>query len=292
MEPFLKAVGGKRWCSAQLAAEIMQIEPALYVEPFVGGGAVALALAPGLDKHVYDANPAFVSVWQVLRVHPPEGILRELNTVERLYPDSAFGYVQARDRLNEYLVGYTRLDSQSAEARRFAALVLYLNVRSFNGLWRVNQEGAFNVPWGKYKQPRRLTLADLTAYHYALTTIAAECLDFRVAFKRLCSSQYRGIRHQIAIFADPPYDSIPDEQGHRTFVNYTAEGFKVGDQCDLAQWLAYLARLGMRVWTTNADTPLIHEIYAWAKIETITEYHSVGAKRAGRGQRKCLLIRG
>lgn len=290
MEPFLKAVGGKRWCSAQLAAEIMQIEPALYVEPFVGGGAVALALAPGLDKLVYDANPAFAAVWQLLRRHRPEEVLSELNAVERLYSNSAFGYTQAKDKLNEYLTG--GVDPRGPARQRFAALVLYINARSFNGLWRVNQEGAFNVPWGKYKQPRRLTLADLTTYHYALTTIAAECLDFRVAFKRLCSPQYRGIRRQIAIFADPPYDSIPDAQGQRAFVNYTAEGFKVADQRDLAQWLAYLARLGMRVWTTNADTPLIREIYAWAKIETITEYHSVGANSAGRGQRKCLLIRG
>lgn len=283
MEPFLKAVGGKRWLSTTLAREIMRYNPTRYVELFAGGGAVALVLPPSLRKLVNDANPAFAAVWQAIITQKPEDLLTALAAVYRAYPDTAFGYAQARDELNTHLdqpVGAPRLP---ATMLRFAALTLYINARCFNGLWRVNGRGGFNVPWGKRKQARRFTLAELRTYQEALRCTEVRGDDFR----QVCASLValpRAERSRITIFADPPYEGM--------YADYTAEGFDETDQRDLAHWLKYLVDLGMRVWATNADTPLIREIYAWAQIETVVEHHIVGPKSAQRGDRGCLLIRG
>lgn len=291
MEPFIKAVGGKRWLASKLASEILAASPKLYVEPFVGGGAVALTLSPALPKIVADANPAFIAVWRALRAYAPEALLAELAQVYKAYPDTAFGYVQAREAIGAYLQEARPLARDqpidpatplALPPLRFAALTLYLNARCFNGLWRVNSASLMNTPWGRRKQPRRLTAAELRAYQYALTATQAVCADFRQVLAGLAKLP-RADRSHIAIYADPPYDG--------TFTGYVAEGFDETDQRDLARWLKYAADLGMRVWATNADTPLIRELYAWAHIEAITEMHVVGAKGSCRGERNCLLIR-
>jgi DNA adenine methylase len=293
MEPLLKAVGGKRWLASKLAMEIMAISPELYVEPFVGGGAVTLTLPPSLTKIVADTNQAFIEVWRALRTYKPAAIAAELGLVYHTYPDTAFGYTKAKEELNEYLcIGRTLpasdrpvplfLEPSYLPSLRFVALVLYVNARCFNGLWRVNSHGGMNVPWAKYKNPRRLTTRDLAGYHAALASTSTLCADFRQVLAALPQLPRAG-RAKITIYADPPYDG--------TFASYTADSFDETDQRDLARWLKYNADLGMRVWTTNADTPLIRELYAWARIEAIDEYHSVGATGNRRGQRSCLLIR-
>lgn len=277
MEPFLKAVGGKRWLSARLAAEIMQIKPTLYVEPFAGGGAVSLAISAAVPKLISDTNPAFIAVWRALKLLPAELILAAIQATEKKYPNTGLGYAQARIAMNEH-PGLT-IDQPSAE---FAALVLYINYRCFNGVWRVNSHGGFNVPWAKYKTTRRFELAELRQYRQVLSTIEPKRVDFRVALDELMAYR-RERRPSMAIYADPPYLN--------TFDGYTSGGFDETDQRDLARWLKYLAEAKMRIWSTNADTPLIREIYSWARLESLDEYHSVGAKANRRGQQKCLLIR-
>jgi DNA adenine methylase len=285
MDPFLKCVGGKRWLATKLVPEIMGHNPRLYVEPFGGGGAVALTLPPELEKWVSDLNVAFVAVWHALKCNPSEQVLIELHRVERAYPNTGFGFVKAVEALNEALA---KPDLFKAIDLRLAALTLYVNVRCYNGLWRVNKRGLFNVPWGKYKTPRRFTLGEIKEYHQILQNVHAEVLDFREQFERLMQDKHRAYRNRIVVYADPPYDSI---EAGGAFTSYTAQGFDEGDQRDLAAWLRYLSERGMRVFATNADTPLIRELYAWASIEEVIEQHSVGATAARRGGRKCLLIR-
>jgi DNA adenine methylase len=295
MEPILKAVGGKRWLSAKLAAEIMTLQPETYVEPFVGGGAVTLALPPKLPKVISDTNPGFAQVWAVIKARKPEEVFEGIRAVERRYANTGFGYAQAVKDINQYLGSAPSMFDPlglSLEALQFAALTLYVNARSFNGLWRVaKKDGCFNVPWGKYKNPRRLSIAEIVLLHRALASVDILNLDFRRVLQLLCGEDFRARRQKIAIYLDPPYDSIPDEQSRKAFVSYTREGFDDQDQRDLADWAKYVAGLGMHVWASNADTPLIRELYSWAKIETVTEFHSVGATGGRRGDRGCLLIR-
>lgn len=278
IEPFMKAVGGKRRVAERLAAEIEALDPALYVEAFAGGGAVALALRPSIPKLIADANPAVIAVWAAIKEQPPERLLEELGRLYKVYPDTAFGYAQARDELN------TCLGSKPINpGLRFAALVLYINVRCYNGLWRVNQEGFFNVPWNKQQSSRRLTLNELRIYQEVLKNVEVHCADFREVFGELLDRP-RSDRSRTVIYADPPYDAM--------FGDYTVGGFGEGDQHALATWLKYLAERGMKILTTNADTPLICKLYAWAKIEYLDERHSVGPTAGERGTKRCLLIKG
>ena len=277
IEPFLKAVGGKRRVAEDLATEINRLEPKLYVEPFAGGGAVALALPPSLPKLLADMNPAFVTVWTVLRDQPAERLLDELEALRKAYDNSALGYAKARDELNEHLL------NPGTPSVRFAALTLHINVRCFNGLWRVNSDGLFNTPWGGTRKVRQFTLHELRIYQEILRNVEISCTDFRRTFDSLLKRP-RAERPNIVIYADPPYDGM--------FSDYTTAGFDDRDQADLAKWCGHVASLGMRVLTTNADTPLIRSLYApWAKISTLNEQHSVGAKPAARGRRGCLLIK-
>lgn len=289
MDPFLKSVGGKRWLAADLTREIMRLEPKFYVEAFAGGGAVALTLHPGLDRLVSDANPDFMATWQAIKACEPEEVMAALTAVEKKYPNTGLGYAQAVNALREH-----EAEPNGRPLLERAALTLYINYRCYNGLWRVNQSGQFNVPWAQYKPEklRRFTLEEFKLYHTLLQTIEVCHADFRVIFDRLCGAKYRGYRNKIVVYADPPYDSVPNDKGQRGFSGYTAEGFNETDQRDLARWLQYLTGLGMHVFSTNADTPLIRELYAWAQIQTIVEYHSVGSRANRRGEKPCLLIRG
>jgi len=275
MEPFLKAVGGKRWISTKLADEIMATNPNLYVEPFVGGGAVTLALPPSIPKIVSDINSGYIAVWLALKSYKPEEMLAAIADVQREYPNTAFGYARARDALNGYLAA-----KDNTGVIKLAALVLYINTRCFNGIWRVNQSGEFNVPWNKTNNPRRFSIGELKSYHEALVSVAIMDSDFRSTLDIVGNRELP----KTAIYIDSPYDE--------TFDGYASGGFDEVDQRDLAKWLRWLSARGAKVWATNADTPLIRELYSgWAKIEVIDEYHSVGAKANRRGQRQCLLIR-
>lgn len=290
MDPFLKSVGGKSWLASKLVPEIMRLNPWLYVEPFVGGGAVALTLPPRLAKTVSDLNPAFAAVWNAIKYRQPETIATELERTARRFPETAFGYVQARDELNVHLGSATDPLDRGELGLQFAALALHVNHRSFNGLWRVNKSGLFNVPWGKYKTVRRHTLAELQIFHQLLGSVGVGCRDFRSLLDDLLHVPKQ--HGPIVVYADPPYDSIPDDKSRRAFCGYTAAGFDETDQRHLAAWLKYISDRGIHVFATNADTPLVREIYSWAKIEEIVEWHSVGSTAKRRGERSCLLIRG
>jgi DNA adenine methylase len=281
MEPIpppMKAVGGKRRIAVQLANEIMAFKPDLYVEPFVGGGAVTLALPVELPKIIADTNPAIVAVWLALKRWPDE-LNAALIRARKAHPNTAFGYAQARDQLNHLLGMASSLTNEATI--ELAAYALWINSRCFNGLWRTNSSGQFNVFWGKYKSPRDIGPNEIAVYAHTLKTVDVKATDFRVTFNSIMRRNDR-----IVIFADSPYDG--------TFANYTAEKFDDTDQAELAQWLRWLVRTsrgGIKVFATNADTPRVRELYNWTKIEVISEQHSVGPTGAQRGKRGCVLIR-
>lgn len=272
IDPFCKAVGGKRWLASRVAAEIEEMGPRVYVEPFVGGGAVALAIKDSIPKILSDTNTTLMDAWRCLQ-RSPTTLIAELERVVRQYPNTGVDYNTARGELNRMI-----LDPRPYWFRR-AALFLWINVRCYNGLWRTNSRGYFNVPWGKYKEPASIDIDEAARLYSWLQNVklytmkAHELLDWDVI------SFNRG----VAIYADPPY--------HGTFTDYDKDGFDEADQQILADDLRTVAHRGARVWATNADTEFIRNIYHWAKIEEIDERHSVGPTKDQRGKKKCLLIR-
>jgi len=270
----LRWVGAKRWLAKKLAQEIEATSPRLYIEPFVGGGAVALAMASYIPKILSDINPTLIDFWRCVR-KAPTVLIEELDRVKKEFPNTQKGYLDAREAMNAII-----LDPRPMWIRR-AALFMYLNASCFNGIWRTNQGGKFNVPWGKLERPSTIDLEEAKA----LSRWLQNCQLMACSYEGALNAKHLYAAHakDVAIYADPPYAN--------TFADYAKEDFGESQQRELAETLYYQHRLGAKVWTTNNDTPLIREIYSWARIEETTEWYGVGATGDRRGDRKCLLIR-
>jgi DNA adenine methylase len=284
MKPPVRYVGGKSWLVDRLVLEILACDPSLYVEPFLGGGAIALGLPNALPKMLGDVNAQLIDMWLCLQ-RVPKLLHDELDRLAKL--ESKENYIDVRADFN------AMIDNPRTMWPARAARFLYLNQRCFNGLWRTNASGKFNVPYGEVKTPRVLSLDDLMTYCETLSHCTFKVGDFdktmgavftpRVG-SRVNKPEMDHILDGVVIYADPPYAD--------TFDGYGADGFGEKDHRTLAWKLRASVGHGAKVFATNADTPLVREIYAWASIEEIDEHHSVGSKPERRGLKKCLLIRG
>lgn len=270
IKPPIRYVGGKSWLARSLCKEIEQSDPRLYIEPFVGGGAIALNVPSYIAKVISDSNTTLMDMWRCLR-DAPNALIAELGRVEEKYPNTQEAYLDARDELNT-----TILVRRPMWIRR-AALFLYINARCFNGLWRTNASGLFNVPYGKLERPSSIDLPEAHEISRAIRGAIIHDGDYWTTLQKIGSTK------GATIYADPPYDA--------TFGDYTKDGFNELDQRELAERLRWCASQGAKVWTTNSDTPLIREVYSWAEISTMEEWHAVGATGERRGARACLLIR-
>lgn len=271
IKPAVRWAGGKTWLASRLASEIEAVKPKVYIEPFLGGGAVALAVASSIPKILSDSNSTLMDFWTCVKALP-KALINELARVEKQYPDTLEGYLRARDELNAGIL------IQRAMWVSRAALFLYINARCFNGLWRTNSKGTFNVPYAKLEHPSSIDHDEARILSTHLQTARILCSDYQEVFRSV-DKQLPG----AAIYIDSPYDG--------TFDGYTSDGFAETAQRELAEWCRYCVSRGAKIWASNRDTDLIRELYSWASIEAIAERHSVGATGVRRGQRDCVLIR-
>ncbi len=226
LPPPLKWAGGKRWLVPALLEYWRGHERRRLVEPFVGGLAVTLGLAPRRAL-LNDANPHVINFYCWLQ--------RGLDLGSTLVPfvNDRQAYQQNRARFNELIETGQR---DTAEA---AALFYYLNRTGYNGLCRFNSKGYFNVPFGRHK-PMRAYKANFSAYKLAFADYKFRAGDF----------QALTVGKTDFIYADPPYD--------RSFTSYSAGGFTWEDQVRLADWLA--AHEGPVV-ASNHATKRIMQLY-------------------------------
>jgi len=269
MKPCLKAVGGK----TVLLPEILSRLPAkfkTYYEPFFGGGAVFFALAT--EKRferavVGDANKdrmhTYAAIWLDV-----DAVIRELK--KHVYNEKRYYEVRAQDP--------TKLPVAAAAARH-----IYLNRTCFNGLFRVNKKGQFNVPFGKYTNPTICDEENLRAVAAVLretdATIAA--LDFE-------KTVFSASRGDVAYF-DPPYAPV---SATANFTAYTADGFGLAEQVRLRDVAMRLDARGVHVLLSNADVPLVRELYKGFRIEEVQAPRRVNSKGGKRGNVGEVLISG
>jgi DNA adenine methylase len=260
--PVLKWAGGKR----QIAAEILRQLPKrieTYFEPFVGGGAVFFALfnEGRFERAVLgDKNPELVNVYQSLK-EDVEGVIRALRKLKDKHSESEYYRVRAAT-------------PRSATAR--AARVLYLNKTGFNGLYRVNRDGRFNVPLGRYTEPKILNEARLRAASEALVNVELVLSDFEA----LC----RRSRPGDAVYFDPPYLPISPTAA---FAEYHAEPFGLDEHQRLAKAFDELTRRGVVSVLSNSDTPSTRELFAAHRVRAISvrrAINSVATRRGGVGE--------
>lgn len=254
--PVLKWAGGKR----QLLPLLIQKVPLRfgnYIEPFFGGGALFFWLEPERAL-ISDSNPELVNFYQVLASHP-EALM---TTASRLRTDEATFYEVRESRFE---------DLAPIEA---AARTLFLNKTCFNGLYRVNRKGHFNVPYGRYKNPKIFESQTLMRASQALRRATLVLGDFRdVLAKFAMPGDF--------VYLDPPY--VPVSK-FADFKRYTKEQFHEADHRELAEWACKLRDSGCHVLLSNSDTPLIRDLYRDFHIEVVEakrNINNVGTGRTG-----------
>ena len=244
-QPFLRWAGGKR----KLVETLIRSFPntfdgtnQFYFEPFVGGGAVMLALGntaipkyvPGKHLYINDSNPDLIITYQTIR-DDVYSLIRKLEILGRDTTKSAFLRIRAEKPMRDL-----------SRAARF----IYLNKTCFNGLWRVNSKGDFNVPWGKLKSPIVLNVENLLMVSKRLQGAKIT----QGPYQRALESAQKG----DLVYLDPPYLPI---SASASFSKYAKEDFGVLDQYALAGVIDGLSARNVNVILSNSDTPLTRKIF-------------------------------
>lgn len=281
--PILKWVGGK----ARLLPEIMSRLPrdwGCYHEPFVGGGALFFALARVFGKlsggaAISDANPDVINVYRAL-VEDVGGVVKALKGLQRRHrkhPMDAFEAIRGERNRPK-----TRARNAFASVA-WAARTLYLNRACFNGLWRVNRAGEFNVPLGAYDH------ASLDLVREDALRAAARALSGR----SICLSNFQVSLGDVApgdfVYVDPPY--VP-ASATSSFTSYTTDGFGDGHQQVLADMMIDLAKRGAHVMISNSDTPVTRALYTHdaLAIDSVGAPRSINSKGGRRGKVGELIV--
>ncbi|MBW4462623.1 MAG: DNA adenine methylase [Nodosilinea sp. WJT8-NPBG4] len=263
--PFLKWAGGK-------GRLLSQYEPFLpttidtYYEPFLGGGAMFFHLVGRARRAVLgDINPELVNVYCCVRDRV-ETLIRHLWDHQRRHnPDY---YYQVRQRQN--------LRSPVERAAR----LIYLNKTCYNGLYRENSQGHFNVPVGNYKNPTICDPSLLRAASAALQTAEIHTFSFEMLLERSISSG-------DFVYFDPPYHPLSSTS---SFTGYSRYGFTGADQERLAAVFRTLISQGQRVMLSNSDCEFIRELYQGFTMHPILAARAINSRAGRRGKISELLI--
>ena len=263
--PIIKFVGGKR----QLLPELRKHVPVFkrYFEPFVGGGALFFDLEPRV-AFLGDQNSRLVMTYKGVRDHV-EDVIALLKT----YPYEKEFYLATRAKDIDNFQKYGAIE--------VAAWFIYLNKSGFNGLYRVNKSGGFNVPFGRYDNPTICNEDVLRAASKTLQGVKLVMGDFEFTTA--------GARGGDFVFCDPPYVPV---SATADFTAYTADGFTAADQIRLRDYARALAERGVHVVLSNSDTEPVRDLYSGKPfiIHEVQAKRSVNSNAAKRGKVGELII--
>ncbi|MEO1132895.1 MAG: DNA adenine methylase [Cyanobacteria bacterium J06639_1] len=262
-KPFLKWAGGKRRLLAQYEPHWPQFEGA-YLEPFVGSGAVFFHWQPQ-RSHLSDINPELVNAYQCVRDYLPE-----LEKQLALHRDR-----HGRD----YYYATRSLSPQDLSPVQRAARLIYLNKTCFNGLYRENSRGEFNVPMGKYKKPSILQSDVLRAASEALQGVDVDLAPFWEVGDRAQPGDF--------VYFDPPYYPL---NATSRFTAYTRHAFGDAEQVQLRDLFATFRERGILAAVSNSDCPQVRELYAEFRSIEISAERAINSKGDRRGRIGELLV--
>jgi DNA adenine methylase len=272
LKPYLKWAGGKR----QLLPEILKrlpgdIKRRTYYDPFVGAGALFFCLGPE-KALINDRNAQLIITYTVIK-NDVEGLLKVLN-----------GYQKTIDKNRYYEI--RDLDRNAAEFAELpdtekAGRLIYLNKTCYNGLYRVNSRGFFNVPRGRHKNPRIYdeTLLRAISVYLNANDITITAGDFESALSNADDRSF--------IYFDPPYHH-PDKT---RFTGYQAGGFNEAEQERLGNVFVKMTGRGAKCLLSNADTGFIRELYKGFEITRVKAKRAVNSDSRGRGPVHEVLIK-
>ena len=265
-KPFLKWAGGKR----QLISQMDQYFPKKfnkYIEPFVGGGAIFFYLLPE-NAILIDINKDIINAYRVIKNNVTEliGSLKKHKNEKEYYYD-----IRNVDRDLEEFDGWSTTEK--------ASRIIFMNRCCFNGLYRVNSKGQFNVPFGIYKNPKFCDEENLISVQKALKNVNLvndsfdKCLDFA--------------EEDDFIYFDPPYVPISDSAN---FTSYTKDNFNNDDQIRLNETFKSLDERGCNVMLSNSYSDFILDLYRDYHIHFLQAKRAINSDASKRGAIKEVLI--
>ncbi|MDR2034453.1 MAG: DNA adenine methylase [Helicobacteraceae bacterium] len=267
--PVLKWVGGKR----QLLDVLIPLLPkriTTYCEPFVGGGALLFSLQPDV-AFINDINGDLIRVYDVIKTDV-EALITALQGFKN--EADVFYAVRDWDRDKEK---YPSLSDIKKAAR-----ILYLNKTCYNGLFRVNNAGEFNSPFGNYRNPNIINAPTLRAVSLYLNTatIHLSSLDYTEVLDALPKGAF--------VYLDPPYDPVSDTS---SFTGYSKGGFTRDDQIRLRKCCDTLNDRGVKFLLSNSATDFIKEQYAAYRISVVQAKRAINSDATKRGEVDELVVR-
>lgn len=266
--PCVKSAGGK----TKLLPELLARLPASYgryYEPFCGGAALFFALRP--ERAVLgDANTDLINTYRMIADNPDEvcDLIQHLRTNH-----CADWYSQIRENWNAH--------AYETDHVARAAAFLYLNRCCFNGLWRVNRLGEFNVPIGRYKDPLAGIAERLRAAALVLARAELRSGDYRETLRDVQAGDF--------VYCDPPYDPVTQTAN---FTAYVAGGFATEQQTELAETVHRLISKGVQVMASNSDTPFVRQLYRNLRIDHVECPRAINSNGARRGKVGEVIITG
>ncbi len=277
-KPIIKWVGGK----TQLLPELVKRLPAdfdqrRYIEPFIGGGALFFHLERD-DAWINDHNIHLVRLYATVQRNP--------NPVLRLLQKHADRYNRTKDtaaylEVREAWNARPARTLGSVDDPAAAAMFIFLNKTCFNGVYRVNKAGSFNVPPGDYKRPHKIADTEaIVAASRVLQPATITCGDFMTIKPYADNPAF--------LYVDPPYAPV---SATANFTSYTENGFGSSDQFRLAVWLRALNKLGHKWMLSNSDVPEIRKLYDGFRIERVDARRSINSKGSARGEVGELIVR-
>ena len=264
--PIVKWVGGKR----QLMFELLKNMPKeynRYFEPFIGGGALFFELQPQ-NAYISDMNEELINLYSVVR-----------DNVYELIED-----LSKHEVSKEYFLGIRNIDrtekyAELSDVER-ASRFIYLKITCFNGMYRVNSHGQFNVPFGHYKNPRIIDENNLLNCSKLLKKTEIKCADFSEILTKVKKGDF--------VYFDPPYVPLNETS---SFTSYTKDGFDIDMQFKLRDVCDELDSKGVKFMLSNSDTKLVNELYANYEIKKVFASRQINANADGRGKITEVLVR-
>lgn len=291
VRPFVKWAGGKGNLISQLKNfypfELYNNKIERYIEPFVGGGTVLINILQNYDvKEVYafDINKDLINCYNVIKNNVEE-LIMDLDMKEKTFKEKEADerrkyFYKIREEYNSY-----KIENNNISVKR-ASEFIFLNRTCFNGLYRVNRKGEFNVPFGKYKNPRICDSNNLTNLSNLLQKVVFKYGDYKK------SSEW--IDNTTFVYFDPPYRPLSVSSG---FTSYTKEDFNDENQKELASYYRELDSKDAKLMlsnsnpkNTNKDDNFFEQIYTGFNINEVLAKRMINADCTGRGAISELLI--
>jgi DNA adenine methylase len=276
LKPYLKWAGGKRQLLPAIRKQLpANLDSLGYYEPFIGAGALFFDRRPRRAV-INDHNEQLMLSYRVIRNHIEE-LIAELNSHKAKNNKEYYYRIRKQDRNAETFAGLSDIQK--------SARLIYLNKTCYNGLYRVNSQGMFNVPYGNYANPCICDEPVLRAIHSYFNYEKAEIEILSGDFAQAVETA----EHGSFIYFDPPYHS-PE---NTNFTGYQAGGFGAKEQRRLRDVFAARTEAGAKCLLSNSDTPFIRELYSDHRFEFITvkAKRAINSDREGRGEADEVLIK-